>query len=545
MVTDASPTSGHAADPQRIIDRIHRDEARAGTNHGDRRPRTLSWDDPDHRDLVLEKFAENGDVDLPLLPGFGEDGDASNARDDCGNPHPHCCDSCGQSVDIGNTCGMSVCGRCAVAWARNRGVKKAAKVRRVRKEKHHHTPDSEHQYLHHVTMSARLGWWYTLARGGYTLAEAYDKYLETVKFILDEMRAQGVLVRHSYRGKKDDGSLARGADSMDRVMDDQGEWKNRLFSGREWQGDVRQELAWNPHAHCIVVSDFVRGQEFTKQIEAETGWVIARIAGDDGVSLQNDGAMARALTYSLSHADINVREDTHNESVVREVGSFEGDPIKSTSRFTPRPHDLEWAKNAVERYAETVLGLYSVSAECGADLPDVDDPDELARRIIEELYPQHEPKNRPTPDLVLYHVAAGNIGVDVSTTSGGGGSVTVTDAFGEPVPRGGWGNRGELPDAPTTAVAVDGGADAVRTVLDEDDGHDHGDDCDCGDQEDDDTCSGQLIPLEEFRERGYLEDEEWRRSAAHVDEAEEADREWPEELDPWRTTAPDGLIGAG
>jgi hypothetical protein len=545
-VSDPSPTSGHAADPERIIDKIHQDEARAGTNHGDRRPRTLSWHDPDHRDLVLEKFAENGDVNLPLLPGFGPDGDASNARDSCGDPYPFACNDCGQAVNIGDTCGMSVCARCAVAWARDRGIANASKVRRVRKEKNWHTPDDEHQYLHHASISARLGWWYTLARGGYTLAEAYDKFFETVKFILDEMRAQGVVAQHSYRGKKDDGSLARGGDEMEQIVDDQGKWKERLFHQRPWHGDVRDEVAWNPHAHGIVVADFFRGQEFTKQIEEETGFIIQRIADDDGVSLKNDGAMARALTYTISHADILVHEDANNKSMIRRVGSFQGDPIDGASRFSPRPHDEEWARNAVERYAETVLGLYSTSTECGAELPDVDDPDELARRIIDELYPQHEPKDRPEPDLVLYHVAAGNIGVEVSTTSGGGGSVSVTDAFGEPVPRGGWGNLGELPDAPGTAVAGDGGADAVRAVLDEDDGHDHGNECGCDDQEDDDgTCSGKLIPLQEFRERGYLDDEEWRRSAPHVDEAEEADREWPDDLDPWRTTAPDGLIGAG
>jgi hypothetical protein len=148
-------------------------------------------------------------------------------------------------------------------------------------------------------------------------------------------------------------------------------------------------------------------------------------------------------------------------------------------------------------------------------------------------------------DRVLAHVEAGNLTVDVSTTAGGGGSVTVRDAFGEPVGAGGWGSPGDLPATPGGAVAGDGGAEAVRTVVDD---TTDSDDCGCGDDhghDDDGTCDGRLIPLEEARQRGLLDDDEWRQSAPFVDDADATDREWPDDLDPWRTSSPGDAIGAG
>jgi len=522
-------TSGKNADPQRIIDKIHEIEESVGYYADGERERNLKWDDPDHREFVRRKFEENGDVDEAILPGFGPTGQGENARDDCGDPHPFVCDSCGNTVEFGRTCAQSVCGRCGAAWARDTAINKAAKVRRLRKEKHHHTPDDEHQKLHHQIISPRLGWYFTLARGGFTYAEAKEKTRELVKFILDEMRAQGLLIRHGFRGEKDDGSIAS-------EEDDRGKWKERLNSNRSWYGDVRDELAWNPHYHSFLVGDYLKGAGFTDKIEDKTGWIIHRVSGEDGKSLPNDGSMARAVTYAVSHANIQLRKQA-NRSAVWEIGAFDGDPFKSSSRFVAKPHDLEWADNYVRRISGEILGLKSGTTDCGAELPSVDDPDELARRILDQLYPNDDPQ--VTTDRVLSHVNAGNISVSVSTSDGGGGDVTVRDAFGQRVGSGGWGSPGALSDPPT---AADGGAEAVRTVVDDD-----GDECDCDDHDNDDqdTCEGTLIPLEEARQRGLLQDDDWRQGAPFVDEADETDQEWPDDLDPWRTSSPGSSIGAG
>ncbi|WP_181685984.1 hypothetical protein [Halorhabdus salina] len=418
-------------------------------------------------------------------------------------------------------------------------INKSAKLRRVRKEKNYHTPEGELQKLHHLVISPNLGWYFDLASSGRTLEEAQKITKTVVKRILDEMRAQGVLIRHSFRGKNDDGSIKS-------ESDDRGAWKERLNSGRKWNGDVRNELAWKPHYHCIVASDWLEGGELTERVEKETGWVIHRIADDNGISLGSDGAMARAMTYCLSHCDIQIREDSHNRSAVWEVGSFEGDPIKSSSRFSPSPVDLEWADRVVRRAAVDTLGLQSGTTDCGARIPPVDDPDELARQIIEELYPQQErPAHRDIdPDTLLYHVSEGNLSVDISTTSGGGGNVTVKDAFGEPIGPSGWGSN--LPEAPSDHSYSGADEPIAQAIV----GDDEDVDCDCGhDHNTDDNsnpeCGGTLIPLEEARQRGLFDDPDWVRDAAHVDEAREINREWPDDLDPWRTSSPGNLIGAG
>jgi hypothetical protein len=270
-------------------------------------------------------------------------------------------------------------------------------------------------------------------------------------------------------------------------------------------------------------------------IEEKTGWVIHRIANDDGVSIPNDGVMAKVVTYALSHADIDVRDDAHNRSAVWEVGSFEGDAIKSSARFTPSQTDKEWAGSVVRRHAPEVLGLRSGTTECGTELPPVDDPDEMARQILEEIFPKHDLDRDVATDEVLAHVSAGNISVSTSTTSGGG-SVTVTDAFGGSVDEWVQGPAGSLPDPPADASATN-----VVDRLQEDD-HD---DCDCDHHEDDNTCEGTLIPLGVARHRGLLDDDDWCLEAPFVDEAREADLEWPDDLEPWRSSSPGSLLGVG
>jgi len=550
--SDWSAESGRRADADRVIEEIRRVLKREGVAIDPDDRRFLDWSDPEEREFVRRKFDE---FDEPVLPGFGELGEGRTARDDCGEPHPFVCDSCGNPVEFGRTCAQSVCSRCGVAWVRDTAINKTAKNRRIRKEKDWHTPDDEHQKFHHQVISAPLSWYYDLAKAGLSLDEAQDVTKEVVKIILDEMRAQGLLARHSYRGVNDDGTIKT-------ETDDRGAWKERLNSGRDFYGDVRDELAWRPHYHCVVISDWLKGggeenDHFTERIEEETGWLIHRIVGRDGKrSVKNDGQMARVSTYTISHADIDVNLNGHNRSAVWEVGSFEGDIVKSSSRFTASPTDKQWADRVVRHASWDVLGLQSGTTECGADLPPVDDPDALAAKIIEELYPQHERPAHREIDTggVLHQVSKGNISVQVSTTSGGGGDVTVLDSSGNAVGPDGWPTN--LPDTPGS-MTFDGAdappattVDAVEVAADDDceRGSDHEHDHDRRDEDDDQDdreCDGTLIPLEEARQRGLLEDDDWLDEAPFAADALEVDVEWRDDLDPWRTTSPGNSIGAG
>lgn len=530
MSAEWSRESGHRADPDNITDSILGTLESHGYDADFDLPKVLDWDNPKHRQSVRDAFDGDTREQEAVWPGFGPDGKGGNARDDCGEAHPFVCDCCGRTIEFGRTCSQSTCGRCAIVWNRDLATKKAAKAVRFRRQKHWNTPEDEKQKFHHVVISPNLGWYRDLAQAGLDLDDAQDVTKDVVKDVLSELGGQGILVRHSYRVKKADGTLRSDHSSM-------GAYKELVYSNRAWEGDVRDQIAWKPHYHAIVVSDWIRADDLTKQVEDETGWVIHRIQNEEsGKSLPDDGSMARALTYNLSHADIDVRDDAHNRSAVWEVGSFygqledEGGPLKSTSAFKPTDYEQDWADAAVRDAAEEVLGLTPTTTSCDASIPGVDDPDEMARRIIEDLYPGEQ---RDVPEeLVLHHVSEGNIKVDVSTTAGGGGDVTVSDAFGEPV--GSW--DGDLPTPATygSGEEVEDPPAAVG-VLDEDDGdaHDHDRGSDGSSSSTSEECDGTLRPLGEIRDRGLLEDDEWCRNAPHVEEAREADLEWSNDLPRW------------
>lgn len=554
-----STESGRRADPERVIERINGVLEDVGADQAEDGPdRDWEWDDPVHRTMLRSAF-DNPDDEEAILPGFGELGEARNARDDCGDNHPFVCNGCGQRVDFGRTCAQSVCARCGPAWCRDLGIKKAAKLRRVRKVEYGATPSDEHPKHHHQIISPNMGWYWSLAQAGYSLQEAQEKTREVVKFILEEMRAQGLLVRHSYRGAGRNGRLRD-------EKDDMGAWKERQFSKRNWYDDVRQELGWKPHYHAIVVADWLEGDGFTDVIEESTGWVIHRIADDEGYSLETDADMARAVTYCLSHADVEVNLDGHNQSKQWEVGSFYGEleangrrggGIANTGTFSPKPSDLDWADGAVRRHAWRILGLNSGTTDCGASLPAVAEPDELARRILEEMYPDdEEERSRISEDAVLENVTAGNIRVSVSTLDGGGGNVTV-DGWSGDLQLGAssspFGSASSLPEARSTGVVSEPAPLELDVDGDDDESTSSScsDGCDCGDHGADDglqegrTCDGTLIPLGEFRARGLLEDPEWRRDAPHVDQARKVDAEEPDDLERWRTESPGRSVAAG
>lgn len=552
---DYSGTSGRRADPQPVVEHLRRRYSQLSMplEPGEAFESSLSWDSASDRQRVRAMFESNsGDAfrwTESLLPGFGPKGKAETARDDCGDPHPHVCCDCAQCVQFGRTCGQSVCSRCGAAWCRDLGAKKAAKLRRFRKVKYGATPDEhaetreEHTKHHHQIINPPLDWYYWLARDGFSLEEAQKATKKVVKLILEEQRCQGLVVRHSFRGKDKD-------DELHTEADDRGFWSEVLFQERAFYGDdesdeaVRDSLAWRPHYHCIVVSDWCRGGGFTDCVENYTGWVTHRIASDDGRSLDTDGAMLRATMYCLSHGDLEIFHDgRNNQSANWEVGSFHGSlpagkggPLRSTSHFSPRQGDLDWSAVKAREYAAETLGLPNTSTECGRELPAVDDPDKLAEDVLEdmaelydELYPGEDgeslnPETVPN-HLVLEHVSTGNIRVSLDSSSGDW-SVSAVSSSWSPSPdlRG---TAGSLPDARGAATV---GSDQEDLEADS-----SGDQLSESDVESvDRSCSGQLIPLEVARQRGLLEDQDWLAQAEHSDEALAAHEETPDDLEPWR-----------
>jgi len=285
----------------------------------------------------------DGYMDPGDLPGFGE------PYDDCDDDILHFCTDCGATFPLGRTCSRSECPRCAPMWDVDKAENNTARLQTVAK-----------------TMSARLGVsvkkhhlvfsppddWYLEAE------DVVDRTRQVVKEILDLMNAEGLVAFHGWTGRE---------------SDDRGAWKERLFNGRDWEGDVRDELRPNGHFHCIVASPFIVGGEVTRRVEEETGWLIKRVTKQDGSgkSLADIKDVARAMTYVLSHTTIRVNENANNSAEYRAFGSIWHDDKVNVYDNVRRQ-----AERAVRSVAPTTLGVSKNSMRCETPIPSDEQADD-------------------------------------------------------------------------------------------------------------------------------------------------------------------------
>jgi hypothetical protein len=277
------------------------------------------------------------------LPGYGE------PYDDCGEPIDFFCKGCGDTFEKGRRCKRSVCRECAPLWDVDRSENDLARLRTVAKVmgaemgesvKMHHlvfTPPSANDETDHD--------WYLDAD------DPIQRTREVVAAILKLLNAEGLIYYHGWSGEQGD---------------DRGEWKDRQFSGRDFEGDVRSELKPRPHFHCIVASPFVAGGQITKQITEQTGWVIERIAGDDGKSLPDLHAAARAITYCLSHTSIRLGYATNGDN--RVIKAAYGKKWHSNT-VNVRDNSRRQAERAVRSVAPRTLGISPSRMRCETDVP--------------------------------------------------------------------------------------------------------------------------------------------------------------------------------
>jgi len=190
-------------------------------------------------------------------------------------------------------------------------------------------------------------------------ADPIGKTREVVAKIMRSLNAEGVIYYHGWSGIKGD---------------DRGEWKKRLFAGRDFEGDVRNELKPRPHFHVVCASPFVAGGEVTKRITEETGWVIERIAGDDGKSLEDLHAAARGITYCLSHTSIRLGYAVNgNNKAAKEAY---GD-VWHSDRLNVYDHTRREAERAVRSVAPKTLGVSPSSMRCETGVPVTERSDDV------------------------------------------------------------------------------------------------------------------------------------------------------------------------
>lgn len=277
------------ADPEVIIDAI--EDARLGA-------------DVDGFNKIRFETLDQHPYPLPFmkLPGFGE------RLDDCGDDLPHFCRSCGATFDIGRTCRRSQCPRCCLAWARVRASKICGKLDALRRYKYAsqcgpgpQQPDN--MFFHHLVLSPPDDWRVDDASSP---QEAFEKTIDVLKEILDELGLEGVIFYHPARGVE---------------SDDRGFWKKVIGSDLTWS-EIKDQIEHSPHFHVVGVAPFVDGAGVTEVVEDATDWVIKRITQSENStkSITDDFSLARAVTYAISHTGLYETEQT-TQAAYRYFGS--------------------------------------------------------------------------------------------------------------------------------------------------------------------------------------------------------------------------------
>lgn len=221
------------------------------------------------------------------ITGFGE------KYDTCGDTQPHFCSECGEPVrdedgelvQIGETCWRQECPRCGSGWAMRAGIPITSKMESKRKEVARQRGKSPK--FHHVAIIMPT---FSTARN-----DADDAMFQVAKGVIDEVGVNvfgGALIHHPYTGDDDD------------EEDDLDKWKERCFSGRDWEGDVEDELKEWHHIHALVLADSIDHLN-CEALHDKTGILTHRIQDNDddtNVSLFGVQDLAEAATYALSHA---------------------------------------------------------------------------------------------------------------------------------------------------------------------------------------------------------------------------------------------------
>ena len=267
--------------------------------------------------------------DAGLLPSMGDE------YDSCGDDRPHFCSECGEIHTAGQSCGRALCPRDYAKWAVQRSKKVCAKMEETREQVAMRRGESPK--FHHVVLSMKG---IQFARDDPT-----DAIFELAKMILtDGLKVDGgYLIYHPYRGS--DGG-------------DEGEWKRRIGRDTEWN-DVQDELDHEEHIHALVVADTV--DYYTcEAIYEQTGVSVHRITKEDSnVSLYNLSDLARATTYSLSHANLEVSEDGSRVS-----SRYFGDVAQTSAGFQTEAR----ADARVREIAGTTLGVSFSDLSCTREL---------------------------------------------------------------------------------------------------------------------------------------------------------------------------------
>jgi hypothetical protein len=318
--------------------------------------------------------------------------------------------------------------------------------------------------------------------------DADNAYFEVAKAAIEEVGMKvfgGTLIHHSYSGSQE------GEDDLDK-------WKERQFSGRDWEGDVRDELEVDHHIHALVLADSIDHLSCQNLFD-RTGILVHRVENrdeDTNVSLYGVEDLAEADTYALSHARESDEADAYryfgrvaNHSADHRIEARCKEVVRSV---VPKTLDLTPSNLVCDR--ELATDLYDHAPNLSGYDYDTDDGDEDGEDSEEGDDTDEEQQE-----------------LDDVESDDQDGSDDADDGSDE---------GGEQAD--------DTGESDDQDGDDSEDSGDSGDDADADtDSSDSETdtavhCNGRLVPMEYAP--SWLEDDD--RELEHADELREAYENW-------------------
>jgi hypothetical protein len=357
------------------------------------------------RGEILERESTKSDLSerLPELPIPGTDG---LQQPDCGDEIPaFACESCGNPVYVGRTCGSPSCSRCWASAVKQKATRYAGKLEGYRRKEYANNADNID--FNHVVAS--------LPDFVVESDQPVERALSAIKELLREnwnvwsfaavFHPYRIKVEHRADQYEHDGEPGEGDMTWADVLDKENPY---------------QYLKYEPHFHLFFATRRKGFDYLTAEaVEDQSGWLFHRItkSGDSNVSIEDLDDLVHQLTYSLSHAGVNQWHADRDELTTRLKGQLHQCYVPDDAK--------EEIRASFCKAAPRLLGTHFANlseATCDADLDPTDDDTDPINEVWEPgiAVSPSKPSRRSAP-------ISGGSRSDSNAT----GSATATAATGE------------------------------------------------------------------------------------------------------------------
>jgi hypothetical protein len=353
------------------------------------------------RGEILERGSTKSDLTdrLPELPIPGTDG---LQQPDCGDEIPaFACESCGNPVYVGRTCGSPSCSRCWASAVKEKATRYAGKLEGYRRKEYANNADNID--FNHVVAS--------LPDFVVESDQPVERALSAIKELLREnwnvwsfaavFHPYRIKVEHRADQYEHDGEPGEGDMTWADVLDKENPY---------------QYLKHEPHFHLFFATRRKGFDYLTAEaVEDQSGWLFHRITKgeDSNVSVSDLDDLVHQLTYSLSHAGVNSWHANRDELTTRMKGQLHQCYIPDDAK--------EEILASFCKAAPRLLGTHFANlsdATCSADLDPTDGDDTEPMNEVWE----------PEPGIAVSSSKLSRQSAPISGGGSGGSDTTATGA---------------------------------------------------------------------------------------------------------------------